>query len=191
MNQGVRGPYAKGMERRRKIVETATDIFAVEGFEGAALKHVAELVGVSEATLFHYFNSKQELQQVVLKERDERARDLLGGSVLGVNDLPAIAAVNEGQPGLTSLHAVASAAANDPSHASHQYFRERYELLVGETARDIAQRQHSGEYRTDIDPRWAARLLIGVFDGIQLQWLYDRDVSMQEGLRQAIVLLKA
>ncbi|MDN4612359.1 TetR/AcrR family transcriptional regulator [Arthrobacter burdickii] len=189
--RGLRGPYAKGEERRRTIVQTATDVFATEGFEGAALKHVAELVGVREATLFHYFSSKQELQQAVLAERDERARELIGEAQFSVDHLPAVAKRNEQQPGLTALYAVASATAHEASHASHQYFRERYEMLVREMAREVTERQRSGEYRTDIDPEWAGRLLIGVFDGIQIQWLYDKGVSMQEGLRQAMALLKA
>lgn len=190
-SRGQRGPYAKGEERRRTIIATATDVFATEGFEGAALKRVAELVGVREATLFHYFSSKQELQQAVLAERDERARELGGDAGFGLEDLPLIAARNEQQPGLTALHAVASATANHPSHASHRYFRERYEMLVRNTAENVREKQHSGEYRTDVDAEWAARLLIGVFDGLQLQWLYDRSVSMEEGLRQAIALLRA
>ena len=187
--RGARGPYAKGEERRGNIIRTATDVFATEGFEGAALKHVAELVGVREATLFHYFSSKQELQQAVLAERDNRAMGM-AGETFGVDDLPAVAVRNEQEPGLTTLYAVASATASDTSHASHQYFRERYELAIGSLSKDIEARQRSGEYRSDIDPEWAARLLIGVFDGIQLQWLYDKTVSMPEGLRQAIALLK-
>jgi AcrR family transcriptional regulator len=190
-SRGVRGPYAKGEERRRAIIETATDVFATEGFEGAALKRVAELVGVREATLFHYFSSKQELQQAVLAERDERAREIAGDAGFTLEDLPLIAARNEQQPGLTALHAVASATASNSSHASHLYFRERYETLVRNTAENVRAKQHAGEYRTDVDAEWAARLLLGVFDGIQLQWLYDKSVSMEECLRQAIALLKA
>ena len=77
-----RGQYAKGAERREQIIQTATDVFATEGFEGTALKRVAELVGVKEATLFHYFRGKQELLTAVLAERDRRslARRRPGGS---------------------------------------------------------------------------------------------------------------
>lgn len=188
-SKGVRGPYAKGEERRRSIIRTATDVFATEGFEGAAVKSVAELVGIREATLFHYFSTKQELQQAVLAERDARVREGLDRD-LDIDDLPGIAARNEKEPGLTTLYAVASATANNPAHASHQYFRERYEVLVENLAMDVRARQLSGEYRQDIDPEWAARLLISVFDGVQIQWLYDKDVSMQEGLRHAIALLR-
>lgn len=185
----MRGPYAKGEERRRAIIRTAADVFGTEGFDGAGLKHVAETVGIREATLFHYFRTKQELQQAVLAERDERVRELFDREP-DIDDLPAIAARNEGEPGLTTLYAVASATASNPAHASHEYFRKRYEFVVEDVVKDVRARQLNGEYRPDIDPEWAARLLISVFDGIQVQWLYDKDVSMQEGLRQIIALLR-
>ena len=54
----------------------------------------------------------------------------------------------------------------------------------------MRDRRFSGEYRQDIDPEWPARLLIGVFDGIQVQWLHDRGISMEEGLHQVLALLR-
>ena len=42
----ARGQYAKGAERREQIIQTATDVFATEGFVGSALKRVDVLVGV-------------------------------------------------------------------------------------------------------------------------------------------------
>src|SRR4029453_6792108 len=108
----ARGQYAKGAERREQIIQTATDVFATEGFEGTALKRVAELVGVKEATLFHYFKGKQELLTAVLTERDKRSLAATGQSDIGLNHMPTIAERNRSEPGLTTLYAVASATAN-------------------------------------------------------------------------------
>ena len=99
-----RGHYAKGAERREQIIQTATDVFATEGFEGTALKRVAELVGVKEATLFHYFRGKQELLTAVLAERDRRG--LAAGDEAGVG-LPAVGADRRTEPpGAGAHHAV-------------------------------------------------------------------------------------
>jgi AcrR family transcriptional regulator len=190
MTRGLRGPYMKGEERRSSIVATAAQVFAVDGFDRTTLKRVAELVGVREATLFHYFSSKQELQQAVLAETDKEQGDVGTNSLLGTGYLLAVAAQDEHRPGLTSLHTVALATASIPTHVSHRYFKERYELLVGELAREVTERQTSGEYRNDVDPQWAGRLLIGVLDGLRIQWLYNRDVSVPDGLHQALTLLK-
>jgi AcrR family transcriptional regulator len=186
-----RGQYAKGAERREQIIQTATDVFATEGFEGTALKHVAELVGVKEATLFHYFKGKQELLTAVLAERDRRSIAVTGQEEVGLNLMPPIAERNVREPGLTTLYAVASATANDPGHDSHGYFKERYEAVVRDIAIDIERRQASGDVRTDVDAGMLARLTVAAFDGLQLQWLYDKNVDMADGLRQLIEVLLA
>lgn len=187
----ARGPYAKGTERREQIIRTATDVFATEGFEGTALKHVAELVGVKEATLFHYFSGKQELLTAVLAERDKRGMESAPGDVSRMNLLPGVADQNRDQPGLTTLYAVASATANSPGHASHDYFRDRYAWLVKELCADIAKHQQEGTVRTDLPAADLARLVIATFDGIQLQWLYDKSVDMGQSLRGLIEVLLA
>ncbi|VXC24318.1 TetR family transcriptional regulator [Arthrobacter sp. 9V] len=187
----ARGQYAKGAERREQIIQTATDVFATEGFEGTALKRVAELVGVKEATLFHYFKGKQELLTAVLAERDRRSLAVGGEAGVGLSLMPPIAERNVREPGLTTLYAVASATANDPEHASHSYFKERYETVVRDIASDIERRQKAGEVRIDVGAEALARLVVAAFDGLQLQWLYDKNVDMADGLRQLIDVLLA
>lgn len=186
-----RGQYAKGAERREQIIQTATDVFATEGFEGTALKRVAELVGVKEATLFHYFKGKQELLTAVLAERDRRGMAASARGEVGLRLLANVAERNRQEPGLTTLYAVASATANDPGHDSHPYFQNRYAQLVKELAGDISRRQDAGEVRTDVPAGKLARLVIASFDGLQLQWLYDKDVDMAESLTQLIDVLLA
>lgn len=186
-----RGQYAKGAERREQIIQTATDVFATEGFEGTALKRVAELVGVKEATLFHYFRGKQELLTAVLAERDRRSLAAMEDKDAALPVIVRSAERNREEPGLTALYAVASATANDPRHDSHGYFKERYAEVVGVLAADIERRQSTGEIRSDLHARNLARLVVAVSDGLQLQWLYDKDVNIADGLSEFIdVLLK-
>jgi AcrR family transcriptional regulator len=106
------------------------------------------LWGVKEATLFHYFSGKQELLTAVLAERDRRSRDIGGLAEFGLPVLASVAERNKKEPGLTTLYAVASATANDPGHASHGYFQDRYSQLVEELALDIGRRQDAGEVRS-------------------------------------------
>src|SRR5215217_9397109 len=154
-----RGQYAKGAERREQIIQTATDVFATEGFEGTALKRVAELVGVKEATLFHYFRGKQELLTAVLAERDRRGLAANDDDEVGLRLIAPIAERNRREPGLTTLYAVASATANDPGHDSHGYFQDRYALIIKDLTKDIERRQSAGEVRTDVPAKMLARLV--------------------------------
>ena len=186
-----RGQYAKGAERREQIIQTATDVFATEGFEGTALKRVAELVGVKEATLFHYFRGKQELLTAVLAERDRRSLAVSDQEEVGLQLLALIAERNRKEPGLTTLYAVASATANDPGHDSHGYFKDRFAEVVDVLTVDIERRQAAGQARTDLPATDLARLVVAAFDGLQLQWLYDKEVDVADGLSQFIDVLMA
>lgn len=62
--------------RRRQILDTAVGIFYEIGFEGASLRDLAEKVGINKATLYHYFDSKEEILFQIL---DEVGQSLLGG----------------------------------------------------------------------------------------------------------------
>ena len=185
-----RGQYAKGAERREQIIQTATDVFATEGFEGTALKRVAELVGVKEATLFHYFRGKQELLTAVLAERDRRSMADMDSDA-GLPLMVRSAERNRAEPGLTTLYAVASATANDPGHDSHGYFKDRFAEVVDVLTVDIERRQAAGQARTDLPAKDLARLVVAISDGLQLQWLYDKEVDVADGLSQFIDVLMA
>lgn len=62
--------------RRRQILDTAVNLFYEIGFEGASLRDLAQKVGINKATVYHYFESKEEILYHIL---DEVGQSLLGG----------------------------------------------------------------------------------------------------------------
>ena len=48
-------------EREKEILAVAAQLFAQEGFETVAVRNIAEAVGLSKATLYHYFKDKDEI----------------------------------------------------------------------------------------------------------------------------------
>lgn len=56
----------KKAESRRRILESARDVFFRDGFMEANLDEVAEKAGVAKGTLYRYFDSKAELYVAVL-----------------------------------------------------------------------------------------------------------------------------
>jgi AcrR family transcriptional regulator len=47
--------------RRRQIIEAAANVFAEKGFHRTTTKEIAEAAGVSEGTIYNYFQSKEDL----------------------------------------------------------------------------------------------------------------------------------
>jgi AcrR family transcriptional regulator len=53
--------------RKDQIIEKATALFAKRGFDGVTTKEIAAACGISEAALYKYFKSKDQLYDQVLK----------------------------------------------------------------------------------------------------------------------------
>lgn len=56
----------KGPERKAQIIEVAADLFASQGFNGTTTRQIAETAGVSEATLFKHFSTKEDLYTAII-----------------------------------------------------------------------------------------------------------------------------
>lgn len=65
-------------ERRKQIVDTATMLFSELGFERVTTRLLAARCGVTEAALYRYYSSKEELFDAVLKALKSRV-DIEGG----------------------------------------------------------------------------------------------------------------
>ena len=55
------GQIPKGRRRRKKLYDTAARLFAAQGYHGTSLRDLAREMGLSKSSLYHYFDSKQEL----------------------------------------------------------------------------------------------------------------------------------
>ena len=82
------------------------------------------------------------------------------------------------------LFATLSAEATDPSHPAHEYFTTRYEETVARYRTMCEGLHERGLLREGLDPEVAARTLIAVMDGMQIQWLYDPAVPMARVVRE-------
>ena len=61
----------KKAESRRRILESARDVFFRDGFMSANLDEMAEKAGVAKGTLYRYFESKADLYVAVLTNNHE------------------------------------------------------------------------------------------------------------------------
>ena len=61
------GTHTRGEDTRRRILETALEIFASEGYEGASTRLLAERAGVNLPAIQYYFGSKEGLYRAVIQ----------------------------------------------------------------------------------------------------------------------------
>lgn len=188
---GRRGSYAKGVAKREAILDAALPVFGQSGFHGASLREIARQCGVSHQSLQHYFATKEDLLLAVLRRRDERLRrhfDDASGMRLG--ELLDLAEYNVEVPGVIQLFNTASAESTSPEHPAHDYYADFYEQIVESTSRYLAVAERRGLLAPGFTAETAARVVLAVQDGLQLQWLYDRDaVRVAEAMRLVIATI--
>jgi len=61
-------PIAHSSEKRQSILKSATALFLEQGFQKASMERIALNAPVSKATLYKYFDSKNELLAAVISE---------------------------------------------------------------------------------------------------------------------------
>ena len=71
----------KDDEKERSIKEAVIKIILQEGFHGASISKIAKMAGVSPATVYIYFENKENMLQDIYSEYSEEIFDYLLGSV--------------------------------------------------------------------------------------------------------------
>lgn len=183
-----RRSYAKGIARRRQIIQNAIAEFAQRGVDGTSLRTLSEAIGVSHATLQHYFASRDELLIEVYRAHEEGAVTAAGAAGGAVEVIAASAERNRSIPGLVRLYATLSTDALQESHpASTEFVSARFRELREDLADRIRSAQKSGAIAADMDAVDAAALVIAASDGLQVQWLLAPDAV---DVRRSLELLE-
>jgi AcrR family transcriptional regulator len=175
--RGTRGPYAKTAGVRRRIIEACLEVFTESGYRATTMKAVAERAGISQRGLVHHFASKEELLAAVLEARDQadgREMPALGHSE-GVRAALGRHLENMRRARLLELHTVLSAESVSPEHPANQYYADRYAELRFYLSAAFDALREQGRVRTSADSATLAAMVIGLMDGLQVQWLFEHD----------------
>jgi len=189
----ARGPYAKGKAKRAEILDVALDVIDREGYAAATVKELADAVGLSQNGLLHYFGSKDALFAEIVRRRDEVtaiqvdaehqdfADDLVQRILRAVDD-------EATSPGFTQLSLRVTGEATEPDHVAHGFLQSRYENVRFVVRDAVTRLQAAGRLSADIDPAITASLVFAAWDGLRLQWMYDRSIDIRANL---LYLLRA
>ena len=161
----------KGDDRKTQIVETAVALFGRKGFSGTTTKSIAEAAGISEATIFRHFPSKEALYAEAFRQRtDPSAEDFVSTlrSYADQGDDEGLLrvlfqAILDGYKQDRDLHRLLQYAFLEQDAAENQKLHEDLEqyALFPFLAQYIQQRQAAGKFRP-IDPSSAVQLLISL-----------------------------
>ena len=171
-----RAPAGADPEKRRRILDAAVRTFGRRGFHEARIAEIAAAAKVAEGTVYLYFRNKEDLLGVVFDESMDGV--LAKGRALARSKAPA----GERLTALVDLHLQFLGSDRDlasvfqielrrSARLVERFSRSKlveYFRLLGDVLRDGIAR---GEFRRDLDPRLAVRILFGAADEILSEWL--------------------
>jgi len=169
-----RGKRANG-DKRERILDAATKVFAKKGFYATRVSEVAKAAGVADGTIYLYFKSKDELLVSLFEDRVEK---LLSYMKDELPKQPTAAAkmrrVIELQLGLLEgerdLAEVITVIIRQSSKLLKEYAAPKFVSYLDAVAKVVAEGQASGEFRKDVSASLAARITFGALDGVALTW---------------------
>jgi AcrR family transcriptional regulator len=173
---------------REEIVAAAISLFARRGYRGTTVAAIAEAVGVTDASVLHYFENKSAILDASLEDDGVATQELLAmlepGGVETLRRLAGWGARMEANPETTRLQLVLSAEALMEGAELHERYVTRISYLRRNVSKAIQRGIDAGEIRADADALHEATALIAFLDGIRLQWFYTGgDLSLDEQCR--------
>ena len=181
----------KGAATRDQILNAASRLIHVQGYQSTSLDDVLRESGVGKGNFYYYFKSKEDLGYAII----DRIRRLFVERGLG----PAFADTDADPVG--QLHAFfdrvldsqrqrncvgGCAMGNLASELSdvHEGFRQRlagiFDVYRDHLAEAIRRGQASGQIRADADAGRVAQFLVGALEGAILLGKVTRDITVIE-----------
>jgi TetR/AcrR family fatty acid metabolism transcriptional regulator len=187
-SRGSRVQAGADPEKRKRILAAAVTLFGQKGFHEARIAEIAASAGVAEGTVYLYFRNKEDLLGAVFDDTMDEV--LAKGRELASSPTPAADRLAR----LIDLHL--SFLAADRSLASvFQIELRRSARLVERFSRSklvgyfrmlegvIREGISRGEFRPDLAPRLAVRILFGAADEILSEWLLSGEAAPQADAR--------
>jgi AcrR family transcriptional regulator len=193
----MRQPRMDPEVRRQQILEEATRLIGLQGYNGLTVHDLARRCGLTNGGLLYYFGSKEQLLVAILEERDRHEAAIIHadlevtratsgaahyarGTVLQI--FRAIVARSVAQPELLRFHTVLQSEALNHEHPAHAFFLRRDAMVLCEFAKVLAGHVDA--------PARAARQVFALISGINQQWLRaDMEFDLMAEFDAAIALV--
>ena len=128
---------------------------------------------MTDTGVLHHFGGKGKLLLEVVKQKEDEDAGALRDPYL--RDL---VAKNGTRSGTVRLFTTLSAESTDPEHPAHEHFVNRYAAVRDHVTERLTRDSAEGRIPATVDPAMAARIMLAVMDGLQIQWLLDPSMEM-------------
>ncbi|MCP4214889.1 MAG: TetR/AcrR family transcriptional regulator [bacterium] len=189
-------------EKKEQILQAALQVFRKNGFAGATISDIATAAGIGKGTVYEYFSTKDEIinqsfsffvrsftagfQAVLELELPAKERLLLimGGfsEILETDSMELVELMFDFWSESIREH--------EPKGFIFKEMRLFYETYRGIFVDLILAGMTEGDFTKNINPRSVASMLIGMLDGLLVQWVLDKEsVDYRDIINTAVTVL--
>jgi AcrR family transcriptional regulator len=161
--------------RASEVVDAAAKVFARRGYHGASTQDIADVLGIRQASLYYYFDSKEAALEAVCESGVEdyarRAQEVLKSRRTGSEKVAQLVfhhlAPMAERLDYTLVFLRERRFLPQPARKRIRAIEVRYERVIEKI---LEQAVASGEFRADLDARLATLALLGLGNSAAL-WL--------------------
>ena len=183
---------ANARRRLSEVIDAAAKVFAQRGYHGASQQDIADLLGMRQASLYYYFDSKEAALEAVCRDGHqdyvERIRRIARSSASAAQKVAEVlfhhAAPERRDFTLVFLRERRFLPL--PARKRIRAFEVQYERSI---QRIIEQGIRSGEFRADLDARMVTLALLGLGNTAAVWYGREPAVTPERMLRAYIDLL--
>ena len=184
--------------REKQIKEAALKLFSDKGFHTTTITQIAEAAGLGKGTIYWYWKSKEELAfslvedmlsaflDLIEKAKDEEGYFFAKLEKL-VQDVADLYIEEKEHCRLLWKFRADRHYIFDPDYTRKvtAYYDRLREALTG-----LIQQGIDGGELKDVDPRFMAFMLLGITEGLEIEWLEnEEEFDLREGLEMAYSVL--
>ncbi len=160
-------PAVRVKRRAAEILAAAAKVFARRGYHGASTQDIADVLGIRQASVYYYFDSKEAALEAVCADGVEdyvsRAQAVLKSDATA-SDKVARLVIHHLSPvverqDFTLVFLGERRFLPEPARKRIRAIERRYERIIQQV---IEQGIASGEFRPDLDARMATLALLGL-----------------------------
>ena len=185
-------------DKRDRILDAATKVFAKRGFFAAQVADVAKRAGVAAGTVYLYFKSKDDL---LLSLFDRTMRDAIAEGRAALEALDHTATPIERLRHIARVHLTRLGRDRQLTVVFQVELRQSTKFmsrLSTSSLRDylgllrdvIVDGQRAGQFRHDINPTLAAKVIFGALDEMATNWiLSEREYQLEDDAEPVMDIL--
>lgn len=185
--------------RRREILSAAHRCFARDGFQATTMQDVADEVDLSVGALYRYFDGKEALVEALAEWGRAQKREVMDdvaspGGAEGLAELVVQLAAS-----LPASEQAGAAVRFDVRIWGEALGQPNLESLVRDSLSDfrrliadyVEDARAEGRMRADVEPETAARVLVSLLTGLELQLAFEPDLDREAYAAAVGALLEA